>query len=133
MQSLAEMTKPTLKVSNNNDDYYLDWEQYTEIPPVYEQIFDIVPSSAAYEKFNSAIGLGDLLEKPEGEEKPKGEEDKDTSKKKTDADKVLSNAAGKPDTSIQQDTASAGGKKGNFMNALKSVTTRSKDNPRGNR
>ena len=47
-------------------DYYLDWEQYTEIAPVYEQIFDIVQSGAAYEKFNSAIGLGDLLEKPEG-------------------------------------------------------------------
>jgi hypothetical protein len=48
--------------------YYLDWEKYEEIAPVYEQIFDIVPSSAAYEKFNSAIGLGDLLEKPEGED-----------------------------------------------------------------
>jgi hypothetical protein len=32
--------------------YYLDWEKYEEIAPVYEQIFDIVPSSAAYEKFN---------------------------------------------------------------------------------
>ena len=49
-------------------DYYLDWERYTEIDPVYEQVFDIVQSGAAYEKFNSAIGLGDLLEKPEGED-----------------------------------------------------------------
>jgi len=49
-------------------DYYLDWEQYQEITPVYEQLFDIKPSDAAYEKFNSAIGLGDLLEKPEGED-----------------------------------------------------------------
>ena len=49
-------------------DYYLDWERYQEIAPVYESLFDIMPSSAAYEKFNSAIGLGDLLEKPEGED-----------------------------------------------------------------
>ena len=49
-------------------DYWLDWEKYQEISPVYEQIFDIKPSDAAYEKFNSAIGLGDLLEKPEGED-----------------------------------------------------------------
>lgn len=49
-------------------DYYLDWEKYDEISPVYEQLFDIMPSQAAYEKFNSAIGLGDLLEKPEGED-----------------------------------------------------------------
>ena len=62
------MTKPALKVSNNNDDYFLDWEKYTEIAPVYEQVFDIVQSGAAYEKYNSAIGLGDLLEKPEGED-----------------------------------------------------------------
>ena len=49
-------------------DYFLDWERYQEIAPVYEQVFDIVQSSAAYEIFNSAIGLGDLLEKPEGED-----------------------------------------------------------------
>ncbi len=49
-------------------DYYLEWEAYKEIAPVYEQVFDIQPSSAAYEKFNSAIGLGDLIEKPEGED-----------------------------------------------------------------
>lgn len=49
-------------------DYFLDWERYTEIDPVYEQVFDIVQSNAAYEMFNSAIGLGDLLEKPEGED-----------------------------------------------------------------
>jgi hypothetical protein len=41
---------------------------YQEIAPVWEQIFDVRPSSAAYELFNSAIGLGDLLEKPEGED-----------------------------------------------------------------
>jgi hypothetical protein len=37
-------------------------------PPKYEELFDVVPSNAAYEKFTSAIGLGELLEKPEGED-----------------------------------------------------------------
>jgi hypothetical protein len=41
------MTKPVLKASNNDDDYFLDWEKYTEIAPVYEQVFDIVQSGAA--------------------------------------------------------------------------------------
>ena len=31
-------------------------------------LFDVVPSDAAYERFTSAIGLGELLEKPEGED-----------------------------------------------------------------
>jgi len=35
---------------------------------MYEQLFDVVQSDAAYEKFTSAIGLGELLEKPEGED-----------------------------------------------------------------
>ena len=43
------------------------FESY-ETPTVYESLFDIQQSSAAYEKFASAIGLGDLLEKPEGED-----------------------------------------------------------------
>jgi hypothetical protein len=28
-------------------DYWLDWERYQEIAPVYEQLFDIMPSGAA--------------------------------------------------------------------------------------
>lgn len=36
--------------------------------PKYEELFEVVPSDAAYEKFTSAIGLGELLEKPEGED-----------------------------------------------------------------
>ena len=39
-----------------------------EIAPTYAQLFNIVPSSAAYEKFTVAVGLGDLLEKPEGDD-----------------------------------------------------------------
>jgi len=44
------------------------WERYPETAPKYDQIFDVVQSDAAFEKFTSAIGLGDLLEKPEGED-----------------------------------------------------------------
>jgi len=43
------------------------FESYDETPTVYESLFEIRQSSAAYEKFTSAIGMGDLLEKPEGE------------------------------------------------------------------
>jgi hypothetical protein len=44
------------------------WEEYDETPPRYEDIFEVTQSDAAYTKFTSAIGLGDLLEKPEGED-----------------------------------------------------------------
>jgi hypothetical protein len=50
------------------DLYRYFWEKYDETPPVYDMLFDVVASDAAYEKFNSAIGLGELLEKPEGED-----------------------------------------------------------------
>jgi len=50
------------------DMYTYFWEKYDEVPPVYASIFDVVTSDAAYEKFTSAIGLGELLEKPEGED-----------------------------------------------------------------
>jgi hypothetical protein len=47
-------------------DYY--WDNYMETPPRYEELYDVVQSEEAYTKFTSAIGLGDLLEKPEGED-----------------------------------------------------------------
>jgi len=50
------------------DMYTYYWENYDIVPPVYTSIFDVVPSDAAYEKFTSAIGLGELMEKPEGED-----------------------------------------------------------------
>ena len=50
------------------DMYGYFWEAYPDKPPKYEQIFEVVPSEAAYEQFTSAIGLGELLEKPEGED-----------------------------------------------------------------
>jgi len=46
--------------------YY--WESYPETPTKHEMFFEIVPSDAAYESFTTAIGLGDLLKKPEGED-----------------------------------------------------------------
>jgi len=50
------------------DMYNYFWDNYPEAPIIYEQIFDVVKSDAAYEQFTSAIGLGELLEKPEGED-----------------------------------------------------------------
>lgn len=50
------------------DMYSYLWEAYPEIPPRYEEIFEVVKSNAAYEMFTSAIGLGELLEKPEMED-----------------------------------------------------------------
>ena len=50
------------------DAYKYFWEAYPQVPTKWESIFDVVMSDAAYEKFTSAIGLGELLEKPEGED-----------------------------------------------------------------
>lgn len=50
-----------------DDMYGWVWESYPEKPPVWDTIFEVVPSDSAYEKFTTAIGLGELLEKPEGE------------------------------------------------------------------
>jgi len=50
------------------DMYGYFWESFPDKPMVYTALFEVVPSDAAYEKFSSAIGLGELLEKPEGED-----------------------------------------------------------------
>ncbi len=50
------------------DMYAYFWEKYDDTPPKHQELFDIVSSDAAYEQFTSAIGLGELLEKPEGED-----------------------------------------------------------------
>jgi hypothetical protein len=53
---------------NMKDDMYgYFWESYPEVPSQWESLFDVITSSSAYEKFTTAIGLGELLEKPEGE------------------------------------------------------------------
>lgn len=43
-------------------------ESYPQKPPKFETIYEVVQSEAAYEKFTSSIGLGELLEKPEDED-----------------------------------------------------------------
>lgn len=50
------------------EDMY-DWffESFPEEPPVWQDLFEVVMSDSAYEQFTSAIGLGELIEKPEGE------------------------------------------------------------------
>ncbi len=47
-----------------------DWmfQNYVEVNPVYAQVFKIVPSTSAFDQFTTAVGLGDLLEKPESED-----------------------------------------------------------------
>lgn len=50
------------------DMYGYFWEKYDDTPPKHQELFEVVSSNAAYEKFTSAIGLGELLEKPEGED-----------------------------------------------------------------
>ena len=47
--------------------YDFFWDNYPRKASVWEGLFEIVPSDDAYTKFTSAIGLGILLEKPEGE------------------------------------------------------------------
>jgi hypothetical protein len=47
-------------------DYF--WDAYPDKPAVWESVFDVKQSDAAYEQFTSAIGLGELLEKPEGQD-----------------------------------------------------------------
>lgn len=54
--------------SMRDDLYEVFWENYPEVTPRYEELFEVVDSDSAYEQFTSAIGLGDLLEKPEGED-----------------------------------------------------------------
>ena len=47
------------------DSYSYFWENYDLTAPKWEMFFEVVQSDAAYEKFTTAIGLGELLEKPE--------------------------------------------------------------------
>lgn len=53
---------------NYKDEMYgYFWEAYPQVPSQWESLFEIVNSTSAYEKFTTSIGLGELLEKPEGE------------------------------------------------------------------
>ncbi len=47
--------------------YKYFFEAYDQKPTVYDQIFDVQPSDAAYEQSTSVVGMGQLVEKPENE------------------------------------------------------------------
>lgn len=51
-----------------DDMYAVFWDNWPEEPPVWDQVFDVVQSNSAYEQFSTAVGLGELLEKPEDED-----------------------------------------------------------------
>ena len=65
---MAGVKRSQLTEQYKQDSYKYFWEAYPEMPPKYALIFEVVPSNAAYEQFTSAVGLGELLEKPEGED-----------------------------------------------------------------
>jgi len=65
---MAGVRRSDFTEAMKKDAYGYFWEAYEQKAPVYENIFDVVESDAAYEKFTTAIGMGDLLEKPEGED-----------------------------------------------------------------
>ena len=65
---MAGVTRNQFTENMKQDMYGYFWETYNEEPTKWEELFDIVKSTAAYEKFTSAIGLGELIEKPENED-----------------------------------------------------------------
>lgn len=62
------VTRNQMTENYKNDMYTYFWEAYPTKAPKYEEIFETIPSESAYEQFTSAIGLGELLEKPENED-----------------------------------------------------------------
>lgn len=65
---MAGVHRNSFTESMKTDSYDYFWEAYPDVPPKHESIFEVVKSENAYEQFSSAIGLGQLLEKPEGED-----------------------------------------------------------------
>ena len=65
---MAGVTRSQFTEAMKKDSYGWFWESYPEAALKYEELYDVKTSSAAYEKFTSAIGLGELLEKPEMED-----------------------------------------------------------------
>ena len=65
---MAGVTRNQFTENMKQDMYGYFWETYNEEPTKWEELFDTVKSTAAYEKFTSAIGLGELIEKPENED-----------------------------------------------------------------
>jgi len=65
---MAGVHRSQFSEAMKKDMYGYFWEAYPEKAPKYESIFEVVPSDASFEQFTSAIGLGELLEKPEGQD-----------------------------------------------------------------
>lgn len=63
---MASVLRNQFTEAMKDDMYDWYWESMPEKPPVWQDLFEVVPSESAYEQFTSAIGLGELLEKPEG-------------------------------------------------------------------
>ena len=64
---MAGIKRNAFTEAYKDDLYGYFFEEWPSEPTVWDQLFDIVPSDSAYTKFTSSIGLGELLEKPEGE------------------------------------------------------------------
>lgn len=64
---MAGVMRNDFTAAMEQDMYRWFWESFPEKTPVWAELFEVVPSRAAFEKFTSAIGLGELLQKPERE------------------------------------------------------------------
>jgi hypothetical protein len=49
------------------DMYAYGFEAYESLPPVHEQVFEVVGSSTAYEQSTQILGAGEIVEKPEND------------------------------------------------------------------
>ena len=65
---MAGVMRSQFTENMKQDMYSYYWDAYPTKPMVHELLFETINSSSAYEQFTSAIGLGELLEKPEGED-----------------------------------------------------------------
>jgi len=65
---MAGVMRSQFTENMKQDMYTYFWEAYPQKPMVHELLFEVINSSSAYEQFTSAIGLGELFEKPEGED-----------------------------------------------------------------
>lgn len=64
---MAGVLRNEFTAAMQQDMYNWFFESFPEKTPVWAELFEVVPSRAAFEQFTSAIGLGELLEKPERE------------------------------------------------------------------
>jgi hypothetical protein len=64
---MAEVTRNQFTELIKKDMYLYGIEAYENVPSVYDKIFEVRPSDAAFENKTNAIGMGKLSEKKEGE------------------------------------------------------------------